>query len=601
MSDQPIAEHALLSDCHTAALVDRAGSVEWWCSPRFDSPSVFGRILDDGAGHFSIVPRRVGEVTRRYQEDSLVLTTTFRTPSGVVELTDALAMGDGVRGHDLGIDSPHVLLRQAECVEGDVELEIEFVPRPEYGLTFPSIRQADGGVVARGGSTTLYLSSSIPLEIDGSVANGSVTLTAGERAAWAVASASSWDPPLPAWSHDQIGERIADTLAAWQSWKAAHQNYEGPYAELVEHSGRVLQALTYRPTGAMVAAPTTSLPETVGGERNWDYRYSWVRDASDTLGALWIAACPDEAADFVTYLTTAASSFHQRQELQVMFGVRGERNLTEQELFWLDGWRESKPVRVGNGAWAQRQLDVYGQLLAAVRRLEGQLPDLGREERELLAGLADVAARVWNEPDHGIWEIRDEPRHYLHSKLLCWVALDSAIDLAGWLGAADRVDDWQAAREEIRDAILADGWSEEVGAFTQSFGAATLDASVLLIPIVGFLPFDDPRVVATIDAVTEELTDSRGLVRRYRSYDGLPGEEGAFLLCTFWLAEALARLGRVDQARQVFERAIDHCNDVGLLSEEVDSESGELVGNFPQAFSHVGLINAAWAIAQAES
>ena len=350
----------------------------------------------------------------------------------------------------------------------------------------------------------------------------------------------------------------------------------------------------------MVAAVTTSLPEVVGGGRNWDYRYSWIRDASYTLDALWVAACPDEAADFLDYLTTAASSFRQRQELQIMFGIRGERNLTEQELPWLEGWRGSRPVRVGNGAWAQRQLDVYGELLAAVHRLKDQLPDLDGAERALLAGLADVAARAWTEPDRGMWEIRGDPQHYLHSKLMCWVALDRAIDLAGWLQAEDRVDEWTEARAEIRHVILADGWSEDIQAFTQSFGASTLDASALLLPIVGFLPFDDLRVISTIDAVKDQLTDARGLVHRYRSDDGLKGQEGAFLLCTFWLVEALARAGRPDEARQVFKRAVGYGNDVGLLSEEVAELTGELIGNFPQAFSHVGLINAALAIGQSE-
>lgn len=600
MSDQSIGDHAFLSDCHSAALVDRAGSVEWWCVPRFDSPAVFARILDDRAGHFSIRPRQVVEVTRRYQEGTLVLTTRLRTRSGVVELTDALAMAEGVRGHDLGLGSPHVLLRWAECVEGEIELDIEFAPRPEYGLTFPLIRAVDGGLMARGGAATLGLSTPAPMDVDGATARGSVQLSVGDVVAWAAASASSWETHPPMWSQERIGKRIADTVAAWRSWEEVHQRYEGPYAEPVNLSGRVLQGLTYRPTGAMIAAATTSLPEVVGGGRNWDYRYSWIRDASYTLDALWVAACPDEAADFLDYLTTAASSFQQCQELQIMFGIRGERNLTEHELSWLEGWRGSRPVRVGNGAWAQRQLDVYGELLAAVHRLRDQLPDLDRAERALLAGLADVAARAWTEPDHGMWEIRGEARHYLHSKLMCWVALDRAIDLAGWLQADDRVDEWKRARAEIRDAILSDGWSEETRTFTQSFGASDLDASALIMPIVGFLPFDDPRVISTIEAVRGQLTDARGLVHRYRSDDGLDGEEGAFLLCTFWLAEALARSGRPEQARQVFETALGHSNDVGLFSEEVDVSTGELIGNFPQAFSHVGLINAAWAIGQSE-
>lgn len=595
IGDQPIAHHALLSDCHSAALVDRAGSVEWWCLPRFDSPSVFARLLDRSAGHFTLTASDIKRATRRYLDGTLVLRTTFETTGGMVAVTDALAMTDGVRGHDLGISSPRVLLRRAECTEGRVELNIEFAPRPEYGLTTPLVREVDGGLLARGGATTLRLSTAGPLRIDGSTARGTVRLAAGESAGWAVSSASSWGPPPPELDQSRIADQLADTMKAWRSWEAEHQRYQGPYADLVNLSGRILQGLTYRPTGAMLAAPTTSLPETVGGTRNWDYRYAWIRDASYTLDALWVAACPDEATDFLRFLTTAASSFQQRQEMQIVFGIRGERDLRESDLPWLSGWRNSRPVRTGNEAWAQRQVDVYGELLSAVHRLREQLPELSDPQRSLLAGAADIASRIWREPDHGIWEIRGEPRHYLHSKLMCWAALDRAIDLAGWLDTEDRVEGWKKIRSQIREQILTEGWSDEAGAFTQTLGGDHLDAAALLISIVGLLAPDDPRVVATIDAIGQHLTDSRGLVHRYRSDDGLEGEEGAFLICTFWLAEALARAGRVHEAEKVFERAVSHVNDVGLLAEEVSS-TGELLGNFPQALSHIGLINAAWAI-----
>ncbi|HZD22579.1 MAG TPA: glycoside hydrolase family 15 protein, partial [Acidimicrobiia bacterium] len=595
LSNQPIADHALISDCHSAALVDLRGSIEWWCLPRFDSPSVFARILDDSGGHFSITPTdRVG-VTRRYQDGSLVLVTTFDTATGMVEITDTLAMAEGVRGHDLGQDSPHVLLRHARCLDGRVELDIEFAPRFEYGLTFPLVSVVEGGLIARGGAATLCLSTPCELRIERRSGVGRIGLAAGERASFAVTSGSSWEALPVNWNHDRIEDLIEDTVAAWRSWGDEHQRYQGPYADLVTHSGRVLQGMTYQPTGAVVAAPTTSLPEVVGGERNWDYRYAWVRDSSFTLNALWVAACPDEATSFLSFLATAASSFLERQELQIMFGIRGERDLSERVLPWLEGWRGSQPVRVGNGAWAQHQLDVYGEMLAAIHRLQSQFPVLSGHERDLLAGLADVAARVWMEKDHGIWEIRGEPRHYLYSKLMCWVALDRAADMADLLHAEDRVDDWQRAREEIRSAILEQGWNEQAGAFTQAFGTSDLDASNLVIPQVGFLPPNDPKVLATIETTEERLTDKHGLVYRYRSADGFEGEEGTFLLCTFWLSEALALADRVDRAREVFEMAISHVNDVGLLAEEVDPDSGELLGNFPQAFSHIGLVNAAWA------
>lgn len=601
MSDTPIGDHGLLSDCHGAALVDRSGSVEWWCAPRFDSPSVFGRLLDDRAGHFRIGPVEPARVERRYLDRGLVLVTTFETSSGVLELTDALAMAEGVREHDLGADSPGVLLRRAVCLDGTVDVEVEFCPRLEYGLTTPSTQRVNGAVVARGGPVTLCLSGDAELEVAQSSAAGRMQLQRDEAVAVAVEHSTSWGALPPPWSPAGVAQRLADTDTAWKSWAQTHQSYEGPYAELVSHSGCVLQGLTYQPTGAIVAAPTTSLPEVVGGERNWDYRYTWVRDASLTLDALWVAACPDEAAAFLYYLTTVATTFHETGDLQIMFAVTGERDLSERELGHLRGWRDSQPVRAGNGAWNQRQLDVYGELLAAVHGLRDQLVPFDDLQRRFLAGLADAAATRWEETDQGIWEVRGPPRHFLHSKLLCWVALDRAAKLAPWLDADDRVDEWCDTRDRIREAILEHGWNEQAGAFTQSFESTELDASNLLLPILGFLPGDDPRVIATLTATEAQLCDQRGLVYRYRGDDGLEGEEGTFLLCTFWLAEAWARAGYPAHAREVFERAAGYRNDVDLLAEQVDSGSGELLGNFPQAFSHIGIVGAAWAIEQAEA
>ena len=408
-------------------------------------------------------------------------------------------------------------------------------------------------------------------------------------------------PPLAPWTADEIASRLADTVEGWRSWSAIHENYEGPWRELVHHSGRVLQAMTFAPTGAIVAAPTTSLPETVGGGRNWDYRYTWVRDASLTMEALWVAACPDEANKFFAFLANAAGSGRPRDaDLQIMFGIGGERDLSERELPHLAGWRGSRPVRVGNGAWLQRQLDVYGELLDAAQRLVDQLGQLEPVTRQFLTEAADTAAARWREQDRGIWEIRGEPRDFLYSKLMCWVAVDRAIDMAGHLGAEDRVADWKAARDEIRTAILSRGWNERTGAFTQAFGSEDLDASNLMLAITGFLAADDPRMKATIDAIAQRLTNECGLVYRYLSHDGLGGEEGTFVLCTFWLAHAQALAGDVEAATATFERALAAVNDVGLLAEEIDPGSGELIGNFPQAFSHIGLINAAWAISQAQ-
>ncbi len=600
MSNLPIAEYALLSDCRSAALVSRAGSIDWLCFPRFDGPSVFARLLDEQAGHWSINAVGASEVSRRYLEGTMVLETTFRTPKGTVVVVDAMAMGRNERGHELGVDSPGVLLRSVSCQSGTVEIELEYAPRLEYGLIAPLLRPVEGGIYARGGADVLVLSSPMVLTIEESIAQARFTLQAGEQANFALQHQASWQKTPQMCTEAAIADYLQDTTIGWCTWSDMHQRYEGPWRDMVHHSGRVLQALMYRPTGAIVAAPTTSLPESVGGERNWDYRYTWVRDASFTLDALWVAACPDEAYWFFSWMAGAvATQIRRDADLQIMFGIGGEHDLSERTISHLSGWRDSRPVRVGNGAWNQRQLDVYGELLGAARRLRDQLGDLDEVTRHFLVEVADTASARWQEQDQGIWEVRGDPRDFLYSKLMCWVALDCAIDLADILQAHDRIDEWAAIREQIRDAILQRGWSEKAAAFTQSFGSDDLDASCLMMPIVGFLPATDPRMRSTIDAIAERLTDAHGLVYRYRASDGLAGEEGTFLLCTFWLAQAQALAGEIELARATFEQAIAYANDVGLLAEEVDPTSGELLGNFPQAFSHIGLVNAAWAISQA--
>jgi alpha,alpha-trehalase len=601
MTQLPIGDYALLSDCHSAALVSRTGSVDWLCFPRFDGPSVFARILDEDGGHWSIHPSHEFDVSRRYQPETMIVETTFSTARGVVRLVDAMAVGPNERGHELGSGAPHTLLRVLEGVSGEVDVELQFAPRPEYGLVSPLLIAARGGVCAAGGADRLSLSSAIPLEIEGPTAHGCVTVREGDRFAFALQHRASWDSPPELWLQAEIEERMADTALAWRTWSQLHQAYDGPARDLVHHSGRVLYSLTFFPTGAMCAAPTTSLPESIGGERNWDYRYAWVRDASFTLVALWVAACPDEADKFFDYVSSAAAAQANSGDLQIMFGLGGERDLTERELMHLSGWRGSGPVRIGNGAWRQRQLDIYGELLDAAARLPEQIARLGPEARACLRHLADAAATRWREPDHGIWEVRDAPRHFVYSKLMCWVALDRAVGIAELISGEERVETWKQARDEIAEAILSEGWSDAAGAFTQSFGSDALDAANLMMAITGFLPADDPRMRATIDAIAEGLTDRNGLLFRYVSDDGLEGEEGTFLLCTFWLVEALALAGEVERARETFERAISFVNDVGLLAEEVEPATGELLGNFPQAFSHIGLVNAAWALAQASA
>jgi alpha,alpha-trehalase len=603
MTNIPIRDLALLSDRHSSALVDRDGTVQWLAFPRFDSPSLVGGLLGSAAGTWRVGPAADGVRTeRRYIDGTMVLETTFRTPTGVAVLTEAMATGDDPDPHRIGRAAPHLLVRRIECTHGAVDIEMRFVPRPEYGLVVPLLAPVAGGVVVRGGADHLVLSSPVALSVTAAEASSRAALRQGERFVVGLHHGKLGAGAPRVWSAEELDGALDGTIDAWRAWSGIHQSYEGPWADLVHGSGRVLQALSFQPTGAIIAAATTSLPEGVGGERNWDYRYAWVRDSCFTMQALWVAACPDEAVDFFSFLTAAAATVDEQHGLQIMFGVGGEHDLTERTLPHLEGWRDSRPVRVGNGAWSQQQVDVYGELLGAAHQLRDHIDGIDDTAKRFLASCADAAAVRWREPDQGIWEVRGNPRHFLYSKVMCWVAVDRAIAMADLLGAEDRVEAWKRTRDEIHQAVLEQGWSETAQAFTQSFGSDELDASNLMLSIVGFLPPTDPRILATVDAIAERLTDERGLVYRYRTeggVDGLAGEEGTFLLCTFWLAEALARSGQVDRARAVFEGAARYCNDVGLLAEEVDPASGELLGNFPQAFSHIGLVNAAWAISQA--
>lgn len=526
----------------------------------------------------------------------------FRTATGAMALTDALALTSDERGHDIGRHAPHVIVRRVECLDGEVDVDVELAPRPEYGLTVPVFSRVDGGLRSRGGPQAYLVSSPVDLHAEGGTARAGLHLGTGDSYGFAFHVRSPWAPPEQPWSPDQITAAFESTQAAWRSWSELHQSYTGPYAEVVRHSGRVLQALTFAPSGAVVAAPTTSLPEQAGGGRNWDYRFCWVRDASLTLSALWVAACPDEARQFFDFLATAAGGeVDHRSRLQILYGIGGERLTAEHELDHLPGYAGSRPVRVGNGAWNQTQLDVYGELLSAASLLAEQVGSFDAVTAAFLVTVADTAAARWEDPDQGIWEVRGGPRHFVYSKVMCWAALDRAITLAGRIGAEDRVADWTKTRDEIRAAVEEHGWSDRAGAFIQSFGSDDLDASNLMLPIVGFLPATEARMRATIDAIADRLTDKHGFVYRYRTSDGLEGGEGTFAICTFWLVHCLAMAGETGRARELFERLTGFANDVGLMSEELDLDTGLLLGNFPQAFTHIGLVNAAWAIAQAEA
>jgi GH15 family glucan-1,4-alpha-glucosidase len=582
MSYLPINHHGLIGDLHTAALVGEDGRVVWLPWPRFDSPSIFAALLDhERGGDWLLAPAESHTVTQRYEDETAILITTFESQGGEAELRDWMTPWDG--------DAPtHDLCRVLRCTHGEIEVIGRFAPRPDYAREPAALSADNGGIVFHAGDLRLTLVSDGAWTIDGESATLRTTLRAGEEIRCVLISNGSC-------AIDQIDEKLAQTRGFWEQW-VSRSTYDGLWPQAVRRSAITLKLLTYAPTGAVVAAPTTSLPEWIGGIRNWDYRYTWLRDASLTLAALYHVGHAEEARHFFQWLDERARQYHT--PLQIMYGIAGENDLEEHELEHLEGYRGSRPVRIGNGAYDQVQLDVYGGVVDAayVIEREGDLltPEMWAELREEI----DYVCAHWHEPDHGIWEMRMPLRHHTFSKLMCWVTLDRGLRIAeieGWEHDRER---WAQTRESIRASILRDGWSESRQAFTMMYGEPHLDASLLIMPAVNFLPGDDPRVVATVERIDEEL--GRGaLVYRYLMDDGLPGEEGAFLLCSFWMVDALVMMGRVDEATERFQSLLSHCGPHGLLSEEVDPASGTALGNYPQAFSHIGLINSAWRLTRA--
>lgn len=613
----PIAAYGALGDGNTVALVGRDGAIDWWCAPRVDSPSIFGRLLDPDAGHWTIGPvgasRGGGHVAteRRYEPGTMVLTTRFRTARGEVELTDALALGRA-EPHELGRDVVPSVVRLLRGVAGEVEVACDLEPRFAYGSRAPRLEPADDGVdlIDPAGPTRLRFTGDRPVEVTSHGVRARLRLRAGDRVGFSLVAGGS-EPQR------SVADRLAETIDTWRRWSDAHDRYDGAYATAVRRSSLILQTLTYQPTGAVVAAATTSLPEVWGGPANWDYRYAWLRDAAMVLRALWVGACPDEVDRYFGWMAGAVTGprdgHGDDQEagrangpttgtpggrdaggrLQIVYGVDGRRDLTEAELPALRGYRGHRPVRVGNDAWAQRQLDVPGEVLDAAWTMGDRLTD--RRAFSLLRQLANACAATWTEPDSGIWEGREGEREYVSSRLMSWVALDRALRLAARIGAdASETRRWATERDRIRQRILADGWNDEAGAFTGAFGSDHLDASLLLMPLVGFLPDDDPRVGSTVAAIESELSDG-GLVRRWTGADA----EGAFVMCSYWLVQCHARAGRVERAAEIFEQVTGHANDLGILAEMIDPEGGEMLGNVPQALSHAAQVCAAWSIDRA--
>jgi GH15 family glucan-1,4-alpha-glucosidase len=579
----PIEDYALIGDTHTAGLVSREGSIDWLCLPRFDSPACFAALLGDRSnGRWLLAPAGpVREVRRRYQGDTLVLETEHHTDDGVVRVVDFMPP----RQWD-----PDVA-RVVEGVRGRVPMRMELTIRFDYGSIVPWVRNVDGALHAVAGPDSVWLRTPVPVRGENWTSVADFTVAEGERVPFML----TWNA-----SHRPAPRRIdpiralGDTEAWWGEW-ASHVDYHGGWQDAVIRSLLTLKALTYAPTGGIVAAPTTSLPEQLGGVRNWDYRYCWLRDATFTLSALMLAGLADEARAWREWLLRAVAG--QPRQMQILYGVAGERRVTEQELDWLAGYEGSRPVRIGNAAVNQFQLDVYGEVMDTLYL--GRHIGLEGDEVawDLQHALLEFLESKWREPDEGIWEIRGPRRHFTHSKVLAWVALDRAIKAVELLHHDGPVDHWRAVRRELHDEVCREGYDSERDAFVQYYGADHLDASLLQIPLVGFLPAGDPRVKGTVAAIQRELTVD-GLVHRYppegsQSVDGLPPGEGTFLACTFWLADNLVLMGRHDEALAIFERLLTLRNDVGLLAEEFDPFTGRQLGNFPQAFSHVALVNTA--------
>ncbi|MBX3619091.1 MAG: glycoside hydrolase family 15 protein [Rhizobacter sp.] len=596
----PIEDYALLSDCDSLALAGRNGSIDWCCMPEMDSDSCFGRLLDwQRGGHCSIAPADLTQATsqRWYEPGSMVLATTFHTGQGQVLLHDFFAL-EGRPGHHS--DSDH-LVRIAECRQGEVGLRVEVAPRFDYGAIVPELREVVPGLYTAWGSNQgLLIRCDPPLRLDPKTSSliGDLPLREGERVCLSIRfvrpedlDACAQSAAAEPWALDPE-KLLAQTIAWWSAWETA--DGVAVHADpQTRRSALVLKALCSERTGAMVAAATTSLPEAPGGSRNWDYRFSWIRDSVLAVSELYALGHVREADRFRAFIERSAAG-HARQ-LQVMYGVDGRRRLTELQLDHLEGWRGARPVRIGNAAADQVQLDIYGNLLQLAWMWHDSAESIDRHYWDFLVRAVDATCERWQEPDHGIWEMRAEPRHFVHSKMMCWVALDRGLRLAQRHGAPAPLERWQRVRELIRHDIEERGYDSARGVYRQAYGETHPDASLLLLPKFGYLPHDDPRMARTVDWIAAEL-ERDGLLLRYAHHDGLPEREGVFLPCTFWLAEALAGLGRRDEALRCYERAAACANELGLFSEECLREGRGMLGNFPQAFTHLSQLSARLAL-----
>jgi GH15 family glucan-1,4-alpha-glucosidase len=602
---KPISSYAVIGNLRSVALVGNDGAIDWCCFPELDRGSVFAALLDERkGGRFRIALAGVATGEQSYVQDSNVLHTIFRRGQTCLQVTDFMPLSGSIEGCcESSAQAPPQIVRLLLCQEGEVDVELEWSPRFDYARQAVEITPIDGGWRASGGGEKLFLTGveggELHQEENGPVLRARWRMQGGEERVLV----TSWQEAA-ACEHAHARRQMQGTVEVWRKW--AHregvvhsEQWAGEWLPLVLRSSLVCKLLTHAESGAIAAAPTTSLPEGIGGVRNWDYRFAWIRDASQTAQALISLGHTSEAIDLLHWMERVSEAHADDWELQIMYGLRGQQELPEEELEHLEGYRGSRPVRIGNGAAQQFQLEVYGELLNTGYELVRRGEELQPHVKNFLRKVTEHVVQVWEKPDFGIWEMRGEPRHFTYSKVMAWVAVDRAIHLAEEYGLEGDVELWRQTRQRIRQQILEQGYDQERDAFVQSYGSKELDAANLRIPLMEFLPADDPRVQGTIDRTLEELTEN-GLVYRYRCDDGIPGEEGAFGLCTFWLVDALALGGRVQEAEEIFAKLLGHANHVGLFPEQFDPGSGEFLGNFPQAFTHIGLINSALYLAWAK-
>ncbi|MFC6764544.1 glycoside hydrolase family 15 protein [Natrinema soli] len=599
MQYKQLTEYGAIGDGNTVALVGRDGSIDWCPFPHVESPSVFAAILDaDRGGRFVVHPTQSFESVQRYRDRTAVLETTFQTADGSATVTDFMPVTEATRS----ADRQPAIYRKLDCDNGPLEFEVAFEPRFDYARDVPAVEPAADGVVAIGADEQAVLSSDMPLEpsTDSHEASATVTLEAGETR-WLVLGYGEAIPLEPS-RHGETFEGVVDYWRAWShDCDGTACPIGGPWHDLAVRSSLVLKLLIHRETGAVCAAPTTSLPENLGGVRNWDYRFNWIRDAAFTVQAMAELDHLDEARSYFQLCLDHCRD-HDPAEIPPVYGLHGGDDLEECILDHLEGYRGSAPVRVGNAARQQRQLDVYGELILAIYESVRYGEAVTTDDWAVICDLIDYVCEGWDQPGASIWEPRDDPQQYVYSKVMCWAALDRGIKLAEAAGddVSAPLERWRTCREDVRDAILERGYSERVDSFVQAFGDETLDAANLLIPVVGFLPPDDARVQGTIDATINRLATDDGLVRRYEGDDGLPGEASPFVVCSFWLVMALALAGRNDEATDRFESVLEYASPLGLFAEAIDPETGEQRGNFPQAYSHIGLINSVLYLADAD-